>query len=85
MPDWSDIISTAEAGEILECTSDQVARLCRTGRLDSHRLLQRKAGAAVWLTTRTAVVAYRQGRRDHWAWVGSGWEKKTKTSPAPWS
>ncbi len=75
--DWADIISTSEAAEILKCTRDHVARLCRQRDLDSGRLLMPNK-SIVWLVSRRSCMRFREG------WWQAYKHKQDKTPPVPW-
>lgn len=82
MPDWSDIISTAEAAAVLRCHPDHVSRLCREGKIDCHRLRLRPDDerASIWLVSRSSLTAYLE-RDRRWTWR----RFRASGEPDPWT
>ena len=69
MPDWTDIISTAEAAASIRCHPDHISRLCRAGKVDCHRLRLRPNDdrASIWLVSRSSLKAYLE-TDQRWTW-----------------
>ncbi len=76
--DWDDIVSSSEAAEILECTRDHIARLCRGGSLDSKRMLT-PGSNWVWLVSRASCIEYRKRLRIRNRF------STNEAPPVPWS
>ena len=53
----ADVVDAAEAAAMLGVTREHVVHLLQAGRLPGRRL------TATWVTTRQAVLAYKQTRR----------------------
>ncbi len=53
----ADVVDAAEAAALLGVTREHVVHLLQAGRLPGRRL------TATWVTTRQAVLAYKQTRR----------------------